>query len=190
MDLSKIKESIFLAKEEEIIAALSCKFETTKTVVQKFLAEKRVAIFWKTKTQISQNVEKPVVVGGHLVLTNNRLMFLQEAGFIFKETKMLLSIPLQNITNVSIGGMIIKHLNVGAEMEGNTQTFRFQSQNSETFMKKISEQRNKIKEQEVIKAKKVVIEEKPEEKPMEVLQRRLAKGEITLEEFHEKVQRM
>lgn len=189
MDISKIKETLFLNKGEGLVTFVPCKFETTKTVVEKYLAEKRV-MFWKQQTEVSQNVEKPTTIGGYLVLTTDRLIFLQESGFFKKETTVVVSIPIQNITNVSTGGIVIKHLDVSAEREDSVQTFRFQSQVVETFINEIIEQKNKVKEKKAIIAKKVIIEEKPDEKPIEVLKRRLANGEITLEEFHEKVQRM
>ncbi|MDD5148619.1 MAG: hypothetical protein PHH08_04115, partial [Candidatus ainarchaeum sp.] len=101
--------------------------------------------------------------------------------------------PLKQIINVSTGGMMIKHLNVELQKEGGIQPVRFEANETEPFKKKIIEQRNNLKEaetKEVITAQKIIIEEKPDETPMEVLKRKLAKGEITTEEFHKRVQRM
>ncbi len=172
MDLNKIMENLLLDKGEEIVGNLPC------------------IAFWKTVMQGSQKVLTAYPDKGVLVLTDKKLIFLKEAGVFSKEIKTLFTIPLKEIINVSTGGMITKHLNVDTEKEGNIQPFRFQSKEAEAFMKKIIEQKSNLKEKEVVTAKKIIIEEKPEEKPMEVLQRKLAKGEITLEEFHKRVQRM
>lgn len=172
MDLDKMRESLLLNKGEEIVGNLPCR------------------AFWKTLTRGSQKILTAYCDNGVLVLTNNKLIFLQETGVFSKEIKTLFTIPLREIINVSTGGMVTKHLNLNTEKEGSIQPFKFEGKEAESFLKEIIEQRNNLKEKEVVTAKKIIIEEKPEEKPVEVLKRKLAKGEITTEEFHKKVQRL
>lgn len=172
MDLNKIRETLLLDKGEEIVGNLPSR------------------AYWKTVMQGSQKVLTAYNDNGVLVLTNSRLIFLQETGVFSKELKTLFTIPLKEIINVSAGGTMTKHLNVNTERGGDIQPFKFEGKEAEQFLKKIVEQRSNLKEKEVVTANKVIIEEKPEEAPMEVLKRKLAEGEITIEEFHKRVQRM
>lgn len=174
-DIGKVKETLLLEKGEDIVDSLLCR------------------AYSKTVEQGGQKVFTIESDSGLLFLTNNRLIFLKETGVFSKEFNTLFTIPLKQIINVSTGGMMIKHLNVELQKEGGIQPVRFEANETEPFKKKIIEQRNNLKEaetKEVITAQKIIIEEKPDETPMEVLKRKLAKGEITTEEFHKRVQRM
>ena len=55
--------------------------------------------------------------------------------------------------------------------------------------KKIIENKNNFVEKTVIEAKTVIIEEGNNDNAMKILQKRLARGEITLEEFNKLVTR-
>ena len=65
---------------------------------------------------------------------------------------------------------------------------------TEIIRKKLIAARNEFKEKETtktktIQAKTVIVEEAKKDSAAEILKKRLARGEITKEEFHDKIQR-
>ncbi|MFA4855915.1 MAG: hypothetical protein WC634_05015 [archaeon] len=170
MDLNKARESLVLDKGEEFVANLSCRADWVETGPPEAFESKN----------------------GALVLTSNRLVFLKTGGFWSNELSPLFSLALKSVVNITTGGALMKHMVVSVERGEKMQDFTFYGKEKElqSFRGNILEQRAEIKEKEVVTAQKIIIEEKPEEKPMEVLKRKLAKGEITTEEFHKRVQRM
>jgi hypothetical protein len=82
-----------------------------------------------------------------------------------------------------------KTLNISAQTEKGIHTYIVECSKVDEIAKKLIEKKNAYKEETVIEAKRVIIEEANKEKAMEILQKRLARGEITLEEFHKLVAR-
>lgn len=93
------------------------------------------------------------------------------------------------ITSVIISGIISKNLNVQSGM----QIFHFSvgsRDETEIIMKKLIGAKDEFieKEKETIQATTVIIEEGKKDSAEEILKKRLARGEITKEEFHDKIQ--
>lgn len=78
-------------------------------------------------------------------------------------------------------GMEIYHFSVGSRDE------------TEIIRKKLIAVKNEFKEKETqtktVQATTVIIEEGKKDSPAEILKKRLARGEITKEKFHDKIQR-
>jgi hypothetical protein len=147
---------------------------------------------------------------GFLVLTNKKLLFVQRpSGLFSKGFDVLYSVGWNEVSSVSTSGWWFKTLNVtirikdtmtklqftldGAEEIKDMITKRqFVSDTIEQTAKKIVLCKKNYVEPTTIEATKVVIEEanKDKDNAMVILQKRLAKGEITLEEFHKLVTRL
>jgi hypothetical protein len=65
----------------------------------------------------------------------------------------------------------------------------FYCKNVQDVAKKIIENKNSFVEKSVIEAKTVIIEESNKDNAMKILQKRLTRGEISLEEFNKLIQR-
>ena len=126
---------------------------------------------------------------GMLVITNKRFLFLKKPGFFSKGLNVIFTISLGDILSVSITGLISKKLNINIKTNSDIETNIFSCKNVEIFAKKLIDNKNKFIDEKIIDAKKVIIEEGNKDNAMEILKKRLARGEITLDEFHEKVQR-
>ena len=133
--------------------------------------------------------EQPLVASGSLVITNKRLIFIRKPGWFSSGLDILFHCSLGNILSVSTSGVIIKQLNVTVQKNETSITVEFQCQNAQLFAKKIVEHKENFVEEKTIEAKKVVIEEGKKDNATEILKKKLARGEISIEEFHEKVQR-
>lgn len=130
---------------------------------------------------------------GVMVITNKRLLFLQKAGFFSKGYHLLFECSLGSIVSVSLTGFS-RILNVQIRSTPSTfQIYQFSvgsKENAEVVRQKLIGAKDEFKEKEIIAAKTVIIEEAQEkEKADEILKKRLARGEITKEEFHDKIQR-
>lgn len=170
MDTSKIYAAGILNKGEEIAKHVDCKFKTT------------LKNNWTGKEQYR-------TVSGILVITNKRLLFVQKPGWFSSGLNVLFYCALGSILSVSVSGLILKQLNVNVQRAERTEIAQFPCANAQLFAKKIIEHKNKFVEEKIIEAKRVIIEEGKKDNATEILQKRLARGEITLEEFHKKVQR-
>jgi len=130
---------------------------------------------------------------GVFVITDKRILLLNRPGFFSKGFHILFFLSLGVITSVTISGLISKILNVQSGME----IFHFavgSRDETEIIRKKLIAARNEFKEKETtktktIQAKTVIVEEAKKDSAAEILKKRLARGEITKEEFHEKIQR-
>ena len=67
--------------------------------------------------------------------------------------------------------------------------FFFLAKRNRAASKSRQTQENTLIGKRTIETKTVIIEEENKDKPEEILKKRLARGEITLEEFHQKIQR-
>ena len=77
-------------------------------------------------------------------------------------------------------------------MEEGFQIFNFNigsREITEIFAEKLIGAKDELIEEQTIEAKRIIIEEGNKDKAEEILKKRLARGEITLDEFHEKIQR-
>ena len=130
---------------------------------------------------------------GVLTITNKRLLFLQKPGLFSKGFQVSFECLLGSIVSITITGLISKQLNVQYINEQNTyeiEHFKFGSQDETEFiMKKLIGAKDEFKEKGIIEAKQVIIEEGNKDSAAEILKKRLARGEITKEEFHDKIQR-
>jgi hypothetical protein len=132
------------------------------------------------------------VPGGHgvFIITDKRVIFLQKSGFFSKGYHILFHLSLGAILSVSISGLIPKYLNI----QSIKRIYQFSvGSNAETenIMKKLigAKEEFREKEKKTIQATTVIIEEGKKDSADEILKKRLARGEITKEEFHDKIQR-
>jgi len=130
---------------------------------------------------------------GVLVITNKRFLFLRKPGMFSKGFHVIFECSLGHIISVTITGLISKQLNIQVRMEGEKfEIFNFNigsREITEIFTKKLIGAKDEFVEEQTIEAKRIVIEEGNKDKAEEILKKRLARGEITLDEFHEKIQR-
>jgi hypothetical protein len=168
MDTSDIYTSGVLNKGEEIIECIKGRYYTNKN---------------KNKGLKKKNK-------GLIVFTNKRLLFLQKPrGHRAKGFNVLLFYSWGDILSASTLGLISKRLNVNVKRNEAIEIFVFSCDKVEDIARKIVERKNSYTEEKVVEAKKVVIEEANKDKAEEILKKRLARGERSLEEFHQKIQR-
>ncbi|MFH0862227.1 MAG: hypothetical protein V1875_04275 [Candidatus Altiarchaeota archaeon] len=128
---------------------------------------------------------------GTLVLTDNRLLFVQKpAGVNPKGLSLLFYCSLKDILSVTTSGRGSNQLNVMVHRPDTPENAVFNFNDAELFTKKIVEAKNNLAEQQTIEAKTVIIEAGKKDNSTEILKKRLAKGEITKEEYHDKIQRL
>jgi len=129
---------------------------------------------------------------GALVITNRRFLFLRKPGIFSKGFHVIFECSLGHIVSVTITGLISKQLNIQVRMEEGFQIFNFNigsREITEIFAEKLIGAKDELIEEQTIEAKRIIIEEGNKDKAEEILKKRLARGEITLEEFHQKIQR-
>ncbi|MFH1101655.1 MAG: SHOCT domain-containing protein [Methanobacteriota archaeon] len=130
---------------------------------------------------------------GVFLITNKRILLLKRPGMFSKGYSILFFLSLGVITSVSISGFVSKILHVQSGMD----IYRFavgNQQETEIIRTKLIAAKKEFKEKEdtktkTIQAKTVIVEEAEKESAAEILKKRLARGEITKEEFHDKIQR-
>ncbi len=127
---------------------------------------------------------------GTLLLTNQRLLFLKKPGFFSKGLDILFHCSLKDILSISTTGIISKKLNVCVQENQDVRKSEFQCANVIKVAELLNESKQKFVEKEVIRAEKIIIHESKKENAEELLKKKLAKGEITLEEFHQRIQRI
>ena len=91
--------------------------------------------------------------------------------------------------SVSTTGLIHKRLNLTTKKDDKMEIDFFSCDKTDIIAQKIVENKSNYAEQKAIEAKTVIIEEANKDKASEILQKRLARGEIALDEFHQKIQR-
>jgi len=127
---------------------------------------------------------------GLIVLTNNRFLFLEKpSGRRAKGLNVKQSYSWGEVMSVSTMGLIHKKFNLTTKKDDKIETDIFSCDRVDIIAQKIVENRNSYVKPKVVEAKTVIIEEANKDKASEILQRRLARGEITLDEFHQKIQR-
>jgi len=130
------------------------------------------------------------MVDGFIVFTNNRFIFLRKPpGFFSKGFNVLLFSSWGDILSVSTSGLISKKLNVSMHKQSGIANHVFSCNNIVDTAQKIIHEKNNYVESHTIEAKKIIIEEANKDDAMVILQKRLARGEISLEEFNKLIQR-
>lgn len=128
---------------------------------------------------------------GSIVFTNKRFLFLQKpSGWRARGFNVRESCSWADVLSVSTTGLIHKKLNLSIRKDDRIEADVLSCDKVELVAQKIVENRNSFVEQKVVEAKTVLIEEANRDKASDILQKRLARGEITLEEFHDKIQRI
>jgi hypothetical protein len=128
--------------------------------------------------------------GGFIVFTNKRFIFLRRpSGWGAKGFNVTHFYSWGDVVSVSTVGLISKRLNLNINKGDKIESNIFSCGQIEEIAKKIIENKNNFVEKKTIEAQTVFIEEANKDKAAEILKKRLARGEITLEEFHQKIQR-
>jgi hypothetical protein len=162
METSQIYSSGILAKNEELLAA-------------------------EPGSMFSKGV-------GAFAITSKRLLFLRKPGLFSKGFQLIFECSLGAIVSVTMTGLLTAMLNVQIRTEQSAlQLIQFNlgsKDGTEIIRQKLIGAKNEFKEKETIEAKTIIIEgEGKKESADEILKKRLARGEITKEEFHDKIQR-
>ncbi|EMR74748.1 Short C-terminal domain-containing protein [Thermoplasmatales archaeon SCGC AB-540-F20] len=126
------------------------------------------------------------------VITQRRLILVETIGFLKKGLSVFQSWMLNDIGSVSKIGIVFPKVQLSIKI-GNEFlrcNLSFPSMYTDAFMRSLLEAKNKAMDEKIIEAKQVIVTEGKKDKAMEILQKRLARGEITLEEFHQLVQRL
>jgi len=97
------ESSIILGKGEKIVSSWKGNREIRERVVEKDSLSSR------------QVVEATRRVKGILVLTNQRLLFLEEHGIFGKSFHQTLSSPLEKIEGISMGGLMLPFVTITAD---------------------------------------------------------------------------
>ena len=127
---------------------------------------------------------------GIVVFTNKRSLFLQKAsGWGAKGFNVIMFCSWGEVVSVSTTGLISKKLNLNVRNHDKIEMNVFSCSQVQDIAQKIIERKNSFVEKEVIEAKTVIIEEANKDNAMKILQKRLARGEISLEEFNKLIQR-
>jgi len=127
------------------------------------------------------------IVIGNLLITNKRFLFLQKPGLFAKGFNVVFTSSLGKILSVSPGGFFGKRLEVSFEEKDEIKTLIFSCKNSEIVNQKLVGAKDEFSEEQKIEAKRVIIEEGSKDNAMELLKKRLARKEITKEEFYDLV---
>ena len=130
---------------------------------------------------------------GVLIITNKRFLFLKKPGWFSKGFHVFFECPLGQIVSVTITGLISKQLNVQIHGSGEQSSiYNFNVGNlkvTQIFSEKLIGAKNEFIESQIVEAKNIIIQEGTKDDAEEILKKRLARGEITLDEFHQKIQR-
>ena len=132
-------------------------------------------------------------MSGFLVLTNKRLLYVQRpSGFLSKGFDVRCSTTWNDVRSISTSGLLSKSVNVTVQIKDNTRILQFTCDGVGQIAEMMAVCKRNYVEPTTIQATRVIIEEadKDKDNAMVILQKRLAKGEITLEEFHKLVTRL
>ena len=127
-----------------------------------------------------------------LVLTTKRFFLVQVRGLFSKSVAILKSVPYEDVVRITLEPQMLfwKKIVFSINEGHSTSDFSFLNvPDVEMVYKRIRELVQQAKDEKTLDAT-VVIRQKKDEKPIEMLKRKLARGEITTKEFHERVQRI
>lgn len=127
------------------------------------------------------------------IITNKRLIFLQEAGagFFSKGYNVLMQCPLDSILSATSGGVLFKHLTITVRELLVVSRFIIQCKNYEAFTRILIDSKKNYEPNPMkVSIDNLKIESKEEngnkiDKPLDVLKLRYAKGEITKEQYEQ-----
>jgi len=127
---------------------------------------------------------------GIVLFTNKRFLFLKKAsGWGSRGFNVMMFCSWGDVVSVSTTGLISKRLNLSVKNSDKMEMHIFSCNQAQDVAKKIIENKNNFVGKAVIEAKTVIIEEANKDNAMKILQKRLARGEISLEEFNKLIQR-
>ncbi|MBU1863289.1 MAG: PH domain-containing protein [Candidatus Omnitrophica bacterium] len=126
---------------------------------------------------------------GLLVITNKRYLYVKRPGIFSKGLNLVFYCSLGEILSVATRGLVSKKIEITCDINGKKRVKSFLCKNAELFSNKIVAAKEGYTESKIIDAKRVIIEEGNKDKADEILKKKLARGEIDLEEFHRKIQR-
>ncbi len=127
-------------------------------------------------------------LSGLVVFTNKRFLFLQKAsGWGSKGFNVIMFCSWADVVSVSTSGS--NKLNLNVKNNDKIEINLFICNHAQEVARKIIENKNNFVEKTVIEAKTVIIEESNKDNAMKILQKRLARGEISLEEFNKLITR-
>ena len=127
---------------------------------------------------------------GILVITNKRFLFVRKAGMFSKGLNLIFSCSLGDIMSISTKGILSNKIDLTVNINGKTRLRTLLCREAEVFAKKILYAKENFAEEKTIEAKNIIITGGSKDKALDILKKRLARGEITLEEFHQLVQRL
>lgn len=93
------QDALFLEKNEEVIKFWRGDYEARMTAMEDT---------WLGKQPTTVKQKK----NGMLVLTNRKLVWIEERGFLFKSYHPVITIPLENLRGISMGGAIMKYVSI------------------------------------------------------------------------------
>ena len=130
------ESSIILEKGEKMVASWKGNREMTEKVVAR-------ASFGRKKVEEAKERKR-----GYLVLTNQRLLFLEEHGTFGKSYHQVLAVPLTKVGGISMGGMLSPFVSIADDAETHMFHVSGVGKNEfEPFRQLITEQCCKRKEQ-------------------------------------------
>lgn len=130
------QSSIIFEKGENVITSWHGDYEIRERVVEKG------ALGTRKMTEVKKKVS------GVLVLTNQRLIFLQEHGIFGKSYHQVLTIPLERLGAISLGGALMPFISISDGVE--THIFHIKGvgkKEFESFKQLITEQCRKRREE-------------------------------------------
>lgn len=128
--------------------------------------------------------------GGVIIFTNKRFIFcVKPSGWRAKGFDVAFDSSWGDVTSVTTSGMLVKKLTMTVKHNGQMNKFAFSCKDIEQRKEEIIGHKHEYKDGETIEAKTVIIKEANKDKAEDILKKRLARGEITLDEFHQKIQR-
>ncbi|MFH1695385.1 MAG: hypothetical protein ABH850_03035 [Candidatus Micrarchaeota archaeon] len=170
MDESVILNAGIIRNEEEIVGLSQSKFKTAEID--------------------NKGNRKLKNYSGTLLLTNQRLLFIKKPSWFSNGLDIVFHCSLKDILSISTTGIISKKLNVNVQENQDIRKSEFNCANPTKVVELLNEAKQRFVEKEVIHAEKFIIHESKKEDSQELLKKKLAKGEISLEEFHQKIQRI
>ena len=136
-------------------------------------------------------------IGGVLVFTNQMFRFLKRpSGWKPRGFDSYISRYWVNVLSASTNGLLFKKLNVKLRADETFAIYQFSCDDVENVARKLVACKNNYIEKPPILTSSIdptkvniIVEEGPKDSPMKILQKRLARGEISLDEFNKLIQR-
>lgn len=111
-DKLDVHQVVHLLPGEDLLETAKCTLKTTADL-QTWLG-----------VQIKSH-QKKIEVKGAIAITDHRLLFIQDTGLVFKERKLLLELPYEEIAGSTKTGILTKMLVVSLRSKGKTAEIQF-----------------------------------------------------------------